>query len=139
MSGDRPAAIRWAEPPHIPSGGPLTGVGSGAVTGTGHTGNHKPRPQAQRLEALRKANDVRACRSKLKKDLAAGTVHIRDVLAKPPEFAQAERLTVVLLALPGYGPARVNKLLLKTRISQSKRLGSLTERQRTELIQYFQH
>jgi len=92
----------------------------------------------QRLEALQKANEIRTRRSQLKKDIAAGNVQILDVLTNPPDFAHTERITVLLLALPGYGPARVSKLMLRTRISETKRLAGLTERQRTELIQHFQ-
>jgi len=93
----------------------------------------------QRLEALHKANMIRAGRSQLKKDLAAGRVQIVDILARPPEFAETERVSVLLLAIPKYGSARVSRLLAKARISDSKRLAGLSERQRAELINHFQH
>ncbi len=109
------------------------------MAGAGGSGKRGKRSEDQRLEALRKANEIRACRSQLKKDVAAGTVKIADLLASPPEFAHSERLAVLLLAVPGYGPARVSKLLLKAKISESKRLAGLTERQRTELIRHLQH
>ena len=116
------------------------GLGSNAVANTGKPGRlRRRRSQQQRLEALRKANEIRARRSKLKKDLATGKAQIHKIIANPPDYARAERLTVLLLALHGYGPARVNKLLLRTKISESKRLGGLTDRQRTELIQHFHH
>ena len=92
----------------------------------------------QRLDALRKANEIRAGRAQLKKDLAAGRVQIVDVLARPPEFVEAERVSVLLLAVPKYGRARVSRLLAKARISESKRLAGLTDRQREQLIQHFQ-
>jgi hypothetical protein len=92
----------------------------------------------QRLEALRKANAIRVERAQLKKDLAAGRVQIVDVLALPPEFAETERVSVLLLAVPKYGRARVSRLMAKTRVSDSKRLSGLTERQRAELTQHFQ-
>lgn len=107
------------------------------MTGTGGAGERGKRSQQQRLDALRKANEIRSCRSQLKKDIAAGTFNIVDLLASPPEFAESERLVVLLSAVPGYGPTRVSKLLLKTKISESKRLAGLTERQRAELIQHF--
>lgn len=105
----------------------------------GQTGNLAARSADQRLEALRKANEIRAGRSQLKKDLAAGKVQIVDVLAQPPKYAETERVSVLLLAVPKHGTARVTRLLAKTRISDSKRLAGLTDRQRTELINHFQH
>jgi hypothetical protein len=88
---------------------------------------------------LQKANTIRAERSRLKRDLAAGRVQITKVLAHPPEFADTERVVVLLLAVPKYGPARVSKLLTRERISETKRLGGLTDRQRQALIRHFQH
>jgi hypothetical protein len=96
------------------------------------------RSAAQRLEALQKANTIRVERSRLKKDLAAGRVRIVEVLAHPPDFAETERVSVLLLAVPKYGNARVARLLAKHRISESKRLAGLSERQRQALIEHFQ-
>jgi hypothetical protein len=109
------------------------------VSGVEEAGGRSARSETQRLEALQKANEIRVRRSRLKKDLAAGNVQIVDILASPPGFAETERVPVLLLAVPGYGSARVSKLLLRTRISDSKRLASLSDRQRAELIQHFQH
>jgi hypothetical protein len=93
----------------------------------------------QRLEALVKANTIRAQRARLKKDLAGGRVQITEVLANPPEFAETERVSVLLLAVPTYGNSRVSRLLARCRISESKRLAGLTDRQRQALIEHFQH
>jgi hypothetical protein len=109
------------------------------MAGGGETSGVPARSVDQRLEALRKANTIRTDRSQLKRDLAAGRVQIVDILARPPEFAETERVSVLLRAVPGYGSARVSRLLTKTRISDSKRLAGLTERQRAELINHFQH
>lgn len=97
------------------------------------------RSSDQRLQALRKANEIRVGRSQLKKDLAAGRVQIADVLARPPVCAETERVSVLLLAVPKHGSSRVFRLLAKTGISDSKRLAGLSERQRAELINHFQH
>lgn len=104
----------------------------------GKPGGVPARSQDQRLEALRKANEIRSQRAQLKRDVAAGTVRIVDVLARPPEFAETERVSALLLAVPKYGNARVTRLLTKARISDSKRLAGLSERQRAELINHFQ-
>jgi hypothetical protein len=109
------------------------------VAGAVETGGVPVRSADQRLEALRQANAIRSRRSQLKRDLAAGTVQIVDILARPPEFAETERVSVLLRSVPRYGRARVSRLLTKARISDSKRLAGLTERQRAELIKHFQH
>ncbi len=105
----------------------------------GTTGTAPARSAEQRLGALRKANEIRVERSRLKKQIAAGRVQISDVLAHPPAYAETERVAVLLLAVPTYGQARVSKLLLRERISETKRLGGLTDRQRQALIRHFQH
>jgi hypothetical protein len=92
------------------------------------------RSAAQRLKALRRANQVRSGRAQLKKKLATGSVKISDVLARPPECAKTQLVDDLLLALPKYGPVRVARLLAHCRISPSKTVAGLSDRQREELI-----
>jgi hypothetical protein len=40
----------------------------------------------QRMEALKRANDIRVKRAQLKKDLKSGSVSIEQILREPPEF-----------------------------------------------------
>ena len=48
---------------------------------------HAPvRSLDQRMDALKRANDVRVKRAKLKKDLKDGRVRIEKVLGSPPEY-----------------------------------------------------
>jgi hypothetical protein len=96
-----------------------------------------PARSAQRLEGLRKANEIRVRRAQLKKELATGAVRIEEILARPPDFAKTERVSVLLLAVPKYGRVRVSRLLTKAQISDSKTLGGLSDRQRAELIAHF--
>ncbi len=95
------------------------------------------RSPEQRLEALRRANEIRSGRARLKRELAAGSVRIEQILAQPPECAQTAKVHELLLALPKFGPARVARLLAHCRISASKTVTGLSERQRAELIGYF--
>src|SRR6266480_6817091 len=99
---------------------------SGAVTSSSST--------AQRLEALRRANEVRIGRAQLKRALAAGSVRVSDILAAPPECVKTQKVQALLLALPKYGPARVVRLLAQCQISSAKTVAGLSERQRGELI-----
>jgi hypothetical protein len=88
----------------------------------------------QRLSALQRANEVRVGRSQLKKELAAGTCRIEDLLTETPELAVSAKIYDLLLAVPKFGRVRVSKLLRHCRISEAKTLGGLTERQRAELL-----
>jgi len=92
------------------------------------------RSLTQRMEALQRANDVRSRRAQLKRDLKAGRQQIHDLLLAPPEYLQSAKVFDLLLAVPKYGRVKVNKILGQCRISPSKTLGGLSERQRAELV-----
>lgn len=90
----------------------------------------------QRMEALRRANDVRTRRATLKRDLRSGRSQIDGLLLDPPEYLQTAKVFDLMLAVPKYGRVKVNRILTQCRISPSKTIGGLSERQRTELISY---
>jgi len=93
------------------------------------------RTSAQRIEALRRANVVRSRRAKLKRDLKAGRQTIHVLLLEPPEYLQTAKAFDLLLSVPKYGRVKVNRILKQCRISPSKTLGGLSERQRRELAE----
>ena len=88
----------------------------------------------QRMEALKRANDIRVRRAQLKKDLKEGNVHIEEILLDPPEYVMTAKVFDMLLAVPKYGRVKTNRILNQCRISPSKTIGGLSERQRTELV-----
>lgn len=88
----------------------------------------------QRMGALGKANVIRTRRAKLKRDLKAGRASIHDALLEPPEWLETAKVFTILLATPKYGRVKVNKVLQLCRISPSKTVGGLSQRQRTELV-----
>jgi hypothetical protein len=88
----------------------------------------------QRMEALRRANEIRTARAQLKRDLKAGRRSIHDLLLEPPEYVETAKVFDMLLAVPKYGRVKVNKVLQLCRISPSKTIGGLSQRQRTELV-----
>src|SRR5437588_2202656 len=92
------------------------------------------RPLNQRMDALQRANEIRTRRAQLKRDLKAGRYSIHQLLAEPPEFTETAKVFDMLLAVPKYGRVKVNKILAQCRISPSKTIGGLSERQRTELV-----
>lgn len=92
------------------------------------------RSLVQRMEALQRANDIRSRRAQLKRDLKAGRTSIADLLLDPPEYVMTAKVFDLLLAVPKYGRVKVTKILSLCRISPSKTLGGLSERQRGELV-----
>jgi hypothetical protein len=91
----------------------------------------------QRMEALKRANDIRVRRAQLKKDLKTGSANIDDVLRNPPEYVSTAKVFDILMAVPKFGRVKAARFLNQCRISQSKTVGGLSERQRTELIGLF--
>jgi hypothetical protein len=88
------------------------------------------------MDALRRANDIRTRRASLKRDLKAGRTQIHGLLLDPPEYLQTAKVFDLLLAVPKYGRVKVNRILTQCRISPSKTIGGLSERQRGELVSY---
>src|SRR2546427_11072238 len=93
----------------------------------------------QRMEALKRANDIRVKRAQLKKDVKAGSVSIEQILSRPPEYVSTAKVFDMLIAVPKFGRVKAARLLNQCRISQSKTVGGLSERQRTELVELFNH
>jgi hypothetical protein len=104
---------------------------------TNSPSKHSAAPErslVQRMDALQRANEIRTRRAQLKRDLKAGRVSIQELLKKPPEYLETAKVFDMLLAVPKYGRVKVNKILVTCRISPSKTIGGLSERQRTELV-----
>lgn len=105
--------------------------------GTGQERGPAPeRSLAQRMDALKRANDIRTRRAQLKRDLKAGRVSIQKLLLDVPEYVETAKVFDLLLAVPKYGRVKVNRILTQCRISPSKTIGGLSERQRNELVSY---
>jgi hypothetical protein len=88
------------------------------------------------MDALKRANDIRTRRANLKRDLKAQRVHIHGLLLDPPEYLETAKVFDLLLAVPKYGRVKVNRILTQCRISPSKTVGGLSERQRGELVSF---
>jgi hypothetical protein len=93
------------------------------------------RSLVQRMEALQRANDIRSRRAQLKRDLKAGRQPIHELFLDPPEYLETAKVFDLMLAVPKYGRVKVNKILSTCRISPSKTIGGLSQRQRTELVE----
>ncbi|MGZ6640142.1 MAG: integration host factor, actinobacterial type [Solirubrobacteraceae bacterium] len=88
----------------------------------------------QRMDALGKANEVRAGRAQLKRDLKSGRVSLAALMLDPPPYLETAKVLEMLLALPGHGRVKATKILNSCRVSPNKTFGGLSERQRKELI-----
>lgn len=89
----------------------------------------------QRMDALRRANEIRSRRAQLKKDLKAGGASITEIIAEPPDFVLTAKVFDMLMAVPKYGKVKATRFLNHCRISQGKTIGGLSDRQRTELLE----
>jgi hypothetical protein len=69
--------------------------------------------------------------------LKVGSTAIEDVLDDPPDFVLTAKVFDMLLAVPKFGRVKATRYLNQCRISQSKTVGGLSDRQRTELIGLF--
>ena len=90
------------------------------------------------MKALNKANEIRTARAQLKRDLKAGKAQINKLLLDPPDYVLSAKAFDMILAVPKYGRVKANKILSQCRISPSKTIGGLSERQRAELVHMLQ-
>jgi hypothetical protein len=91
-------------------------------------------PQAaqapQHMQALAHANRVRLARAALKRSIARGEVDAATVIRDCPWETESMSLAELLTSQRRWGRTRARKFLLALALSENKRLGTLTERQR---------
>ena len=87
----------------------------------------------QRMDALSKANEVRARRVQLKRDLKSGRVSLAALMVDPPPYLETAKVLDMLLALPRPRARKGNQDSQQRRVSPSNTFGGLSERQRKEL------
>src|SRR3982751_1012603 len=91
----------------------------------------------QRMDALRRANEIRVRRARLEKGLKDGQGRNEEIPVDPPEYVSTAKVFDMLMAVPKFGRVKAGRFLNQCRISQSKTVGGLSERQRAELIGLF--
>ena len=92
------------------------------------------RGTSQCMEALARANKVRLARAALKREISAGHRNITEVIMESPWEVESMSLGELLCSQRRWGRARSRKLLSSTSLSEGKRVGTLTERQRRILV-----
>lgn len=96
---------------------------------------HAPnRSFRQRMTALEHANEIRSTRARMKRDIKAGRESVTALLSEPPEWLETMKVFDLLMTRPKFGRVKVNRILTQHRISPSKTVGGLSNRQRAELL-----
>jgi len=93
----------------------------------------------QRMDALQRANDIRVKRAQLKRDLKTGSVQVEEILSNPPDYVGTAKVFDMLMAVPKFGRVKAARFLNQCRISPSKTIAGLSDRQRDELVRLFRH
>src|SRR5712691_11260757 len=88
----------------------------------------------QRRDALKRANQIRGVRAQLKRRVRAQTLSAAEIVASLPSEAQSMEVREILLSQRHWGSARTAKLLRSLCLAEKKQLGTLTERQRRQLV-----
>ncbi|MDH2392711.1 MULTISPECIES: integration host factor, actinobacterial type [Streptomyces] len=91
----------------------------------------------QRKAALAKAAEARRARTQLLESLRSGKKKLSQVLKKAQDdpVVGKTKVSQLLRAIPGMGPAKVTALMDEIGIDDNRRAGGLGDRQRQELIQ----
>jgi hypothetical protein len=87
----------------------------------------------QHLQALQRANAVRLARAELKRRIADGDVTVADVILRSPWEAASMSVSDLLTSQRRWGNTRCRKFLQCVSMSETKTVGSMTDRQRRAL------
>ena len=90
-------------------------------------------PGPQHLRALHRANEVRLARAELKRRIATGEISAGDVILQSPWEASSMSVADVLTSQRRWGHQRCHKVLAQIPVTETKTVGSLTDRQRRAL------
>lgn len=87
-------------------------------------------PEPQRLRALERANEIRLARAAIKRRIALGEVSAAEVILQCPDAASSWPVGDLLMSQRRWGSTRCRKFLSRSRIVETKPVGTLTDRQR---------
>jgi hypothetical protein len=92
--------------------------------------NRSRRQHPQHLEALQRANAVRLARAELKRRVADGEITAAEVILGSPWEADSMTVSDLLTSQHRWGHTRCRKFLQCIPMSETKTIGSMTDRQR---------
>jgi hypothetical protein len=87
-------------------------------------------PGPQHLRALQRANEVRLARAELKRRVAEGELTVAEVVLDSPWQAESMAIADLLMSQRRWGRTRCRRFLSQVPLSETKTIGSLTDRQR---------
>lgn len=90
---------------------------------------------SQHMTALARANEVRFAHAAAKRALKAGEVTIADLFASEDEMVDRMKVAPLLAAQRQWGKIRAHKLLTRLGISEFRRVGEITPRQRQRIVE----
>ena len=85
------------------------------------------------MRALAQANRVRLARADLKRQVAEGEISVAEVVLTCPWEAESMAIADLLMAQHRWGRTRCRRFLAALPMSETKTIGSMTERQRHAL------
>jgi hypothetical protein len=90
-------------------------------------------PAAQHLRALAQANRVRLARAELKRQVAEGETSVAEIVMSCPWEAESMTISDLLMSQHRWGRTRCRRFLASIPMSETKAVGTMTDRQRRAL------
>ena len=90
-------------------------------------------PAAQHMRALAQANRVRLARAELKRQVAEGETSVAEVVLNCPWEAESMTISDLLMSQHRWGRTRCRRFLASLPMSETKTVGTMTDRQRRAL------
>jgi len=85
------------------------------------------------MRALQQANRVRLARAELKRQVTDGEISVADVVLECPWESESMAIADLLMSQHRWGRTRCRRFLSSVPMSETKSIGSMTERQRHAL------
>jgi hypothetical protein len=90
-------------------------------------------PGPQHMRALQRANQVRLARAELKRRVSDGEISASEVILTSPWEAESMTVADLLMSQRRWGHTRCRKFLQSVPMSETKTIGTMTDRQRHAL------
>src|ERR1700709_1242409 len=90
-------------------------------------------PAPQHMRALAQANRVRLARAELKRQVSEGETTVADIVLDCPWQGESMAIADLLLSQHRWGRTRCRRFLASIPMTETKTVGSMTERQRSAL------
>src|SRR3954467_10302380 len=90
-------------------------------------------PAPQHMRALERANRVRLARAELKRLVAEGELSAAEIVLRSPGEAESMGIADLLMSQHRWGRSRCRRFLASISMSETKTIGSMTDRQRGAL------